>query len=78
MLRCDLVLQVGAVWLRQWCARASGPEPDQAHAHGDDAVALAVARVVLGARSGEEAASQLLDLLGDSTIEAVQDLLEVR
>jgi hypothetical protein len=67
---------VGAVWLRRWCARAAGA--DVAASHADDAVALAAARAVLGARSGEEAAAQLLDLLGDGAVETVQELLEVR
>lgn len=70
------LVQVGAVWLRGWCARAAGGSG--AEAHGDDAVALAVARAVLGAKSGDEAAAQLFDLFGDGAFEAIQELLELR
>ena len=45
---------------------------------GDDTVAGAVARVLLTAKSGDEAAANLFDLLGDNAFEAMQELLENR
>ena len=66
------------MWLRAWCARAAGGARTGADAHGDDVVALAVARALLGARSGDEVAAQLFDLFGDAGFEAIQELLELR
>lgn len=67
-------LQNGAVWLRSWCARAAGGGESQ----GDDSVALAVARVILTAKSGDEAAANLFDLFGDTAFEAIEELLSIR
>ena len=67
---------VGAKWLREWCARASG---GAASATADDTATLAVARALLSKSSGDEIAAELYDLFGDSTdLQAVQDLLELR
>lgn len=67
---------VGAKWLREWCARASG---GAASATADDTATLAVARALLSKSSGDEIAAELYDLFGDSTdLQAVQELLELR
>ncbi|CAL8464110.1 g3645 [Coccomyxa elongata] len=66
--------KTGAVWLRSWCARAAGGGDSQ----GDDSVALAVARVILTAKSGDEAAANLFDLYGDTAFEAIEELLSIR
>lgn len=67
---------LGAKWLREWCARASA---GAAAASADDSAALAVARALLCAASGDELAAQLYDLFGDATdLQAVQELVELR
>lgn len=67
-------VQTGAVWLRSWCGRAAGG----GDSHGDDSVALAVARVILTAKSGDEAAAHLFDLFGDTAFEAIEEILSIR
>ena len=67
---------LGAKWLREWCARAS---TSAAAASADDSAALAVARALLSAASGDELAAQLYNLFGDATdLQAVQELVELR
>lgn len=67
---------VGAKWLREWCARASG---GAASATADDTATLAVVRALLSKTSGDGIAAELYDLFGDSTdLQAVQELLELR
>lgn len=71
-----LVRQVGARWLSEWCHRAqTGAGPGGS---SDDALALAVSRVLLASRSADEAAAELFDLLGDGSFDAIQQLLEHR
>ncbi|KAK9814715.1 hypothetical protein WJX72_010327 [[Myrmecia] bisecta] len=67
--------KVGAKWLREWCGRASGAS---ALDSADDSLAMAVCRVLLLGRSGDEAAAELFDLLGDTAFESIQELLEHR
>ena len=67
---------LGAKWLREWCARASA---GAAAAGADDSAALAVARALLCAASGDELAAQLYNLFGDAIdLQAVQELVELR
>lgn len=68
--------QVGARWLSEWCHRAqTGAGPGGS---SDDALALAVSRVLLASKSADEAAAELFDLLGDGSFDAIQQLLEHR
>ena len=72
----QLGMQVGARWLSEWCARAQ-----VGAAYGgssDDALALAVSRVLLASKSADEAAAELFDLLGDGSFDAIQQILEHR
>jgi hypothetical protein len=71
--RCSSALQVGARWLREWCALA-GPTSDAAH----DSMPLVVCRVLLACRSSEEVAAELVDLLGDGALDHIAGLLEHR
>ena len=64
------VVQVGAKWLSEWCHRSGGSS--------DDALALAVTRILLVSKSADEAAAELFDLLGDGSFDAIQQLLEHR
>ena len=69
-------MQVGARWLSEWCHRA-----EAGAAYGgssDDALALAVSRVLLASKSADEAAAELFDLLGDGSFDAIQQILEHR
>lgn len=67
---------MGARWLSQWCHRAqTGAGPGGS---SDDALALAVSRVLLASKSADEAAAELFDLLGDGSFDAIQQLLEHR
>ena len=65
-------MQIGARWLQQWCQQA-GAAPTE-----DDALATAVARILLTHRGGDEAAAELFDLLGDGAFDAIQRLLANR
>ena len=68
--------QVGARWLSEWCHTSqTGAGPGGS---SDDALALAVSRVLLASRSADEAAAELFDLLGDASFDAIQQLLEHR
>lgn len=77
LISCGLFLrQVGARWLSEWCHRAqTGAGPGGS---SDDALALAVSRVLLANKSADEAAAELFDLLGDGSFDAIQQLLEHR
>lgn len=66
--------QVGAKWLREWCAAVSGTS----EAGTDDALPIAVSRILFTSRSSEEVAAQLFDLLGDGSVEAIGELVEHR
>ena len=44
----------------------------------DDTLALTVVRVLMTAKSTDEAASELFDLLGDGIFEEIQALLQQR
>ncbi|KAL3133984.1 hypothetical protein ABBQ32_008424 [Trebouxia sp. C0010 RCD-2024] len=71
-----LTTKVGARWLSEWCHRAqTGAGPGGS---SDDALVLAVSRVLLASRSADEAAAELFDLLGDGSFDAIQQLLEHR
>ena len=67
---------MGARRLSEWCHRVqAGAGPGGSL---DDALALAVSRVLLASRSAHEAAAELFDLLGDASFDAIQQLLEHR
>jgi hypothetical protein len=66
--------QTGAVWLRSWCSRAAVGDASQL----DDSVAMAVARIIMAAKGGDEAAAHLYDLFGDTAIEAIGEILDIR
>lgn len=57
--------------LQRWCARVAGR---------DDAstLATAVGRVLLAEKSGDAAAMELYELLGDSAFEHISELMENR
>lgn len=69
-------MQIGALWLRNWCAKLTGGGGGSSG--GDDPVAHAVARILLTAKTGDEAAANLFDLLGDHAFDAMQEVLENR
>jgi hypothetical protein len=75
-----IILQIGAVWLRKWVARVggSGSSSSSGGGSGDSELGQAVVRILLTAKSGDEAAAHLFDLLGDGAFEAMQELLENR
>ncbi len=67
-------VQTGAVWLRNWCAKAAGEDGAQA----DGSVALAVAQMIMSAKGDHEAGTQLYDLLGTGGIESIPEILSIR
>ena len=71
-------MQVGARWLSEWCQTAQAGGSHVVGGAADDALALAVSRVLLASRSADEAAAELFDLLGDGSFDAIQQLLEHR
>ena len=68
-------MQVGALWLREWCQQTAGGNSGEMQ--GDDSLALAVARTLL-TKSAEQAATDLFELFGEDAIEQIQKLLERR
>lgn len=67
---------MGARWLSELCHRAqTGAGPTGS---SDDALALAVSRILLASKSADEAAAELFDLMGDGSFDAIQQLLEHR
>lgn len=78
MYHSTMSVQEGARWLREWCHKVQAG-PGSADAGGsDDSLALAVSRVLLATRSADEAAAELFDLLGDTSFDAIQQILEHR
>ena len=66
-----MVVQVGAVWLREWCQQAAGSAGAM---QSDDSLALAVARVIM-TKAADQAATDLFELFGEAAIEQIQNLL---
>lgn len=68
-------VQVGALWLREWCEQTAGG--NSGGVQSDDSVALAVARILM-TKGADQAATVLFELFGEEAIEQIQKLLERR
>ena len=69
-----MTIQVGAVWLREWCQQTAGGAGAM---QSDDALALTVARVIM-TKTAEQAATDLFEIFGEAAIEQIQRLLQRR
>ena len=63
-------MQIGAAWLHHWVNQNTLLTGDEL-----EASCLGVACALLGARSGDEAAAELFNLLGDGAFDAIKQLL---
>ena len=63
-------VQIGAAWLHHWVNQNTLATGDEL-----DSKALGVAGALLGAKSGDEAAGELFNLLGDGAFDAIKQLL---
>ena len=69
-----LAIQVGAMWLREWCQQTAGSAGAM---QSDDSLALAVARIIM-TKTADQSATDLFELFGEAALEHIQRLLERR